>query len=278
MPANGEKLNRPKRTQLINDMYVGSRPNPRPRSDQPNRPSHVTANPGTPAQKIIPPTPPKEKKQVPHKRPTPSQDMERPSAAFILGFILVLILIGAGTAVAYYFVKYKPAHKPVTASTNKLAPDNTNHIADDTHGIKFAITKDLTAVPNADLAKQNPAFLYGFKQKDVPNVECIISQQPRTPPGGPVSPTSLRDGTLKSIKGAFPDAKLIDYKDITLANGQDAASMTISYTDKNVDIKDRVIVAATTNNVTFAFCNSPLPLFSFYDSKFEPFFNSLEIY
>lgn len=206
----------------------------------------------------------------------PAHGTERPSAAFLLTLLLLLLLLVGGGGAAYYFLKYKPAHKPITHAAT-TTPDNTNHITNDTLGIKFAITKDLTPTPNTDLVRQNPAFVYGFKQKDVPNVVCVISQQKRTPPGGPVNPESLRDGTLKGIQKSFPDAKLVDYQDTALINGQDAASLVVSYTDK-VAIKQKLIVAATKTTVTFAFCSSPEPLYSVYEAKFEPFFNSLEVY
>lgn len=212
----------------------------------------------------------------------PASDTERPSLAFILAFLLTIILVAAaGLGGYYYFAKYRPAHQPKTAAvkTNEPAVSNINKISDDTQGIKFTISKDLTAIEKAELAKQNPAFIYGFEQKDVPNVKCFISQSKRDKPDKLVAPESLKEGTLSEVKKNNTDVKELDYKTTSLANNHYAASLLITYTDANkVKLKQKFIVTSTKNRVTFAFCLSPEPLYDFYKSKFEPFFESLEVY
>ncbi len=205
-----------------------------------------------------------------------ARDTERPSAAFLLTLLLLLLLLAGGGGAAYYFFKYKPEHKPVAAV--QKVDTNLNHITDDTLGLKFAISKDLSPIDKTTLVKENPYFVYGFKQNNVANVVCTISQQKRQPAGGPVAPTALRDGTINGLKKSFPDIKLDDFQDTTLVNGQDAASLILHYTDNKVATKERMVVAATNTTVTFSFCKTPTPLFSFYSPKFNQLFDSLEVY
>lgn len=200
-----------------------------------------------------------------------------PGFKFYLVFYLVIIFLVLGGGGAYYILKYKPFKHDVAKPTQQVA-DKSSNIVDDTLGIKFAITKDFAAIDKPSLLKLNQYFVYGFKQDNVDNVSCIISQQKRNPPGGAVAPESLRDGTMKGIKNSFPDVKLQDYQDIMLANGQDAASIIVTYTDTKIAIKERMVVAATDKSVTFAFCTSPTPLYDYYDTKFGPFFDSIELY
>ncbi len=227
--------------------------------------------------RVTQPEPPAQSAKVPDQKP-PKPQKDGPGLKFYLIFYLVIIIMAIAGGSTYYILKYKPFKKPVASASAKPATDNTNHITDDTLGIKFAITKDFETVDKATLIKQNPYFVYSFKQNNVDNVACTISQQKRTKPGAAVAPEALRDGTLNSIKKAFTDTKLDDYQDTTLANGQDAASLTLHYTDVKVAIKEKIVVAATKTNVTFAFCTSPAPLYDFYSDKFNPFFDSLEIY
>jgi len=254
------------------DMYVPNN-TVRPVVNTPSR-SPINPQPAIPiVPKPIATTPPAIKPPV----SKPTSDIQAPSAKFWLVFLLIVIVFGgSGAGAAYYFLKYKPAHK--TAVMGAATVDNTNHITDDTVGVKFAISKDLVAIDKAELVKQNPSFIYGFKQADVPNLSCTISQQKRDPVGGPVSAEALKNGTIDSLKKAFPDAVQDDFQDILLKNGQDAASIVVHYTDNKTALKERMIIVATNPRVTFAFCKSPASVFDLYKAKFNTFFDSLEVY
>ncbi|MGZ6004917.1 MAG: hypothetical protein ACXWLH_02085 [Candidatus Saccharimonadales bacterium] len=276
---NGGPLNPQRRPRPIMDMLpaqpvrrsAGQAPPP-VRAPSPYR----AIRPETP--RLSPNPEPKTTKPKPNK--SAGNDIERPSAAFILGLILVLILLGAGGAAGYYFLKYKPAHKPAAAAVvAKPINDNNAHVQDDSLGIKFAITKDFTIIDKTQLAKENPSFIYGYEQKDVNNLRCIISQTKlQKPVNGSFSPDSLRDGIISEVKKTNPDVKTDSATAVTLDSGQNATALVYHYTDNKTVLKEKMVIANTKTVITFAFCSSPQPLFSYYDAKFEPFFNSLEVY
>lgn len=215
----------------------------------------------------------------PKKSDNDHNDIERPSAVFALVLILILIVLSAAVASSYYFFKYKPDHKAVVSNTTKPAKLNSDNIVDDTLGIKFAITKDFTPIDKSTLAKQNPSFLYGYEQKDINNLHCIISQSKlKKPVDGSFSSDSLRDGIIKEVKKSFPDVKLYSSNPVNLDSGQDATALVYQYTDNKTLVKEKMIIANTKTKITFAFCISPQPLFKVYLSRFEDFFNSLKVY
>lgn len=205
-------------------------------------------------------------------RPKPPQ---KPRNRWPVIFGLAIVLLAVIAVAVWFFVYHKPAYKPNTLTTL----GNLNYVIDDPQGVKFAITKDFTVMGQKELKQTNPLSppIYGFKQADVANVACLISQTKRTQ-SGTVTPEVLRDGTYSQLKKSFPDAKGLDYTAMTLKNGHEAAQMLFDYHDKSADIRQPEIVAATDTRTTFAFCTSPTSLFEHYLPTFNDFFSSLEVY
>jgi len=155
--------------------------------------------------------------------------------------------------------------------------DTANHVSNDFIGLKFSIFKNFITMDSTELKRLNPQFVYGFKQADVENVECIVSQTSRTQ-SDTVMAEILRDGTFGQIKKNFPDAQLVDYQLFNLRNGLNAIKILVTYHKNNVLLKQIEVAATTDARTTFAFCTSPSSLYDYYQTKFDNFLSSLEVY
>lgn len=192
-------------------------------------------------------------------------------------WIVLTLLIIAAIAAGLILLRGNDKTKTAKPNPHITQSANNNQVVDDPLGIKFSISKDFTVIDSPELKKMSPFFIYGFKQADVPNVTCIVSQTNRAK-AGPVTGQELRDGTLNQLKTSFPDVQLLASAPIALKNRHDAVSMDVSYHDKGAAIRQAEVVATTDKRTTFAYCASPDSLFNHYKTKFNGFFSSLEIY
>lgn len=193
---------------------------------------------------------------------------------FILITIAAAIVLSA-IAIGGVIV-WQRSHEQVPGSS-AASQEPVNHVANDPIGLKFDMVKTLAPLDAPSLKQLSPYFIYGYKQADVNNVLCAISQTKRTK-GDTVTPDVLGNGTYNQIKKTFPDAQLLDYQAITLKNGHEAAYIFVSYTDNKVVVKHEEIIAATNDFTTFGFCTSPDSLFEYYRPKFNIFLLSFEVY
>ena len=242
----------------------------------------------SPIQEQVPPTPspkppspaaprPKINNPLPTAPNQPLKETKRHKGLLITLLIIIPLILVVAAGSYYYFKQYKPAHNKAETSDQK-AEDDVNHITDDEIGVRFAISKDFITIDKDTLIKQNPVYAYGFAAPDVQNVMCIISNAKREKPDLLISPEALRDGTMKDIKTKYPDAQLVNYKPITLANGYYAVDLITTYSfTKDTKIKQHMVVTSDKETVTFAFCSAPESLYDSYTNKFDPFFASLEI-
>ena len=187
-----------------------------------------------------------------------------------LSLATIFAVVIGGLIIAYT----KASSKPKPANSNG---PSVNQVVDDPNGLKFAVPKELIVINSTDLKKLSPLFIYGYRVADVDNVHCIISQSPRTN-STTVTPDILAAGTYAQLKTIYPDIQSVGYQPIALVNGRSAAEIIVSYHQNGDDIKQVEVVSTTDTKTTFAFCTSPMSLYSFYLPKFDSFFKSLQVY
>ena len=148
-------------------------------------------------------------------------------------------------------------------------------ISDDSLGLAFEMSQDFERIPPVELQSRNPAFVYGFRPKQIDDVSCIISQTTR-PKSGPVSVEYLVQGTFAAIKKNYPDVHA-DVSKKVLVGGREGAWLELSYQDGSKSVQQLELVLTTDERTTFAFCTVPAPLLPLYKEKFQHFLGSVRV-
>ncbi len=196
----------------------------------------------------------------------------------LLGMGLLLFQAFSGS----FFNTSNPDSDPSALQQQNTSPEKKerdfSQVKNDLLGIEFQVPSQFQQLPQQKIAKQNPNLLYGFQLTDNQQIQCFVSQTPRTDPQ-PVTWEYLAQGTFQEIKKNSPEANLENIREVKFSSNNSGAALKVTYPGpEEQTFLQWEVVGVNQSSAFFAFCQAPATISSTNQELLSNFLASFNIY